>query len=81
VITSLAFDSYLFCLSSKSKRRTCCADLIADEHARAGGLSSCPGALPLRREIGEPRQKEKAVGRSFWTFSPAHANLPEDLRV
>ena len=30
---------------------------------------------------GEPRQEEEAVGKSFWTFSLAHASLPEDVRV
>jgi len=30
---------------------------------------------------GEPRQEDEAVGSSFWTFSLAHASLPEDLRV
>jgi hypothetical protein len=34
-----------------------------------------------RAKDGEPRQEEEAVGTSFWTFSLAHASLPEDLRV
>jgi hypothetical protein len=77
----LASISQLSCLGSQSERRTCRADLIADEHARAGGRSSCPGALPLTRKTGEPRQEDEAAGKSFWTFSLAHASLPEDLRV
>jgi hypothetical protein len=77
----LASISQLSCLGSQSERRTCRADLIADEHARVGGRSFRAGALPLRREIGEPRQEDEAAGKSFWTFSSAHANLPEDLRV
>jgi len=35
----------------------------------------------ISSQESQKKQKEEAVGKPFWTFSLAHASLPEDLRV